>query len=126
MKIIECYKDGCPSLNFVDENNVFVGFDNYQSCCEEFGWVITENADEVADYYSLISEKDSSSYCLEDYIFNQKYIKEGRDSVTFDLIDKHKIKCNLYLTLYNYHGCYYKHGFEFVNADGRIIADGRI
>ena len=25
-------------INFVDANNVFVGFDNIQSCCEDFGW----------------------------------------------------------------------------------------
>ena len=43
MKIITCDKQYSYSINFVDENNVFVGYDLEQQCCEEADWFFTDN-----------------------------------------------------------------------------------
>ncbi len=58
MRIFE--KDG--RVNFVDNNNVLVGWDNTSSCCESFSWDLDK---------SLTSEE------LEAYSFDIDYFEEG-------------------------------------------------
>ncbi len=60
MRIFE--KDG--HVNFVDDNNVLVGWDNIASCCESFSWDLDK---------SLTSEE------LEAYSFDIDYFEEGSE-----------------------------------------------
>ncbi|MFZ9300928.1 MAG: DUF7448 domain-containing protein [Chitinophagaceae bacterium] len=121
MKIFK--KDG--KTNFVDDNNVFVGYDTEGYCCEYFGYVLTMFIpNDVDELYSDIKEE-----ILEGYNFDKKFIKNiltipglydtgGAKSFRLE-----KDKEEVFLTIYNYHNGYYSHGFEF-SCDGEIIEEG--
>lgn len=113
-------------INFVDDNNVFVGFDTEGACCEKFGYTFTMFIPEDMD--SLYSDVKES--ILEGYNFDKNFIKdlpypknyENGGAKCFRL---EKDEEEVYLTIYNYHNGYYSHGFEFVN-DEEIIEEGRL
>ncbi len=99
--------DRDSKYNFVDDNNVFVGFDSYGQCCEDFG-------------YSLrLSEPTNESEAKEDnwflptdnFQFDTDYFNSEGDWVTFRLVDA-KDGIFIFLTLYNFHNGYYSHGFS--------------
>ena len=106
-------KDG--KINFVDENNVFAGFDNSSSCCESFGWLLTR------DIPTKIENEDPRLADGNDYVFDVGYCNKSTitedldcgDSVTFKMYSKSNSSDVLYLTFFNCHNGYYGHGFEF-------------
>lgn len=120
-------------INFVDENNVFVGYDLSQSCCENANWFISEKEENVIyddkynenKYNEIVRRYDE--YNIEDYIFHTGYFKdvdcphvdEGR-MVRFKLIAENKP--DLYLHLFNAHNGYYGHGFT-MKIGGITIKD---
>ena len=105
--------------NFVDENNVFVGYDSGQSCCENFGYFFTDKMPEpdiTADKTETTIEFDQSKYVFDPSFIeriNGGSFDEGGIAI-FKLVnkDKRKKKDIIYLCLYNYHNGYYGHGFE--------------
>ncbi len=112
MKVFE--RDG--KLNFVDENNVFVGYDYTQDCCESFGYFISDKIlNDIPD-----KKENKDDFDLEDYIFDINFFKEnvvkdddGGGSILFKL---QKLwvapgAADLYLRLFNCHNGYYGHGF---------------
>lgn len=106
MKIFE--KNG--KVNFVDENNVLVGFDNQQECCECFGWSISNSEGVVYAY-----DNDKELRDFPDYYFDTEYFLEGEDFemggwVKFRLVEEDGE--DLFLMLYNSHNGFYSHGFE--------------
>jgi hypothetical protein len=118
MKIFNTKEKYSEKVNFVDENNVFVGYDTDQSCCEHADYFISDKEEnEDRDNQGILEG-------LEDYIFDTNYFKEvepkadnygscldaGR-MVRFKLVANNKP--DLYLHLYNSHNGYYGHGFEF-------------
>lgn len=120
MKIIQAEKEYYSnSINFVDEKNVFVGYDMEQSCCENANWFISNKEENQPMEGNGILDK------LDLYNFDIKYFVEveGKldeddmswlDSggmVRFKLISEGK--SDLFLHLYNSHNGYYGHGFEF-------------
>lgn len=113
MKIIECQKAYIGSTNFVDDNNVVLGWDDDQSCCELFGYAILNELLESVDNIDILTEAKEIN--IEDYNFNTSFFKEvvghfeDGGCVVFELISKRKP--NLYLYLYNSHNGYYSHGF---------------
>jgi hypothetical protein len=112
--------------NFVDDNNVFVGYDMEENCCEKFGYALTMFIPE--DMNALYSDVKES--ILEGYNFDKNFIKDLPHPEHYE---NGGAKCfrlekdgeEVYLTIYNYHNGYYSHGFEFVN-DGKIIEEGRL
>ena len=118
-------------VNFVDKNNVFLGYDTGQICCEHADWFV---ADEVAK--SLLKTKYIEN--IEDYVFDTSFfetvthVEDGdMDSswnaldegamVVFKITSKHGDK---YIHLFNCHNGYYGHGFEFKIGDEVKIAHG--
>jgi hypothetical protein len=108
VKIFE--RDG--KINFVDDNNVFVGFDYNACCCECFGYIISEK---------IYAENDENVYDLSEYHFDTKFCDtfsthrgEFDDyytrAVVFKMIAENKP--DLFLHLHNTHNGYYGHGFE--------------
>ena len=100
-------------INFVDQNNVVLGYDTEQECCETAGWFIRDETYEtVPDYYL---EDDSG---LDDWVFDPEYFQEtGIDSdegcmAIFRLVNGEKQK---FLHLFNCHNGYYSHNFVFTN-----------
>lgn len=107
------------SINFIDENDIFIGFDLRTQCCEDFGWFIKDN-ESVDD---LIQQAESSGVsCEEDYsgwLFDLNYFKSdsfdtgtitSADAVVFRLKKENKSK---YLFLFNIGNGMYAHDFFF-------------
>ena len=57
MKILEIGE----KINFIDENNVFVGYDLGQNCCENASWFIS-----LDDYCEDHPEQNFNEYAWED------------------------------------------------------------
>lgn len=111
--------------NFVDENNVFVGFDNEQNCCENFGYMVTRTP-------PVKIEEFVEDILLDDYNFDPDFIQESvlpegdldaGGSVMFKLVNRKNKSDIAYLTLYNEQNGYYSHGFEFGNG-AVIVKEG--
>lgn len=117
--------DKNDKVNFVDINNVFVGFDNYQSCCERFGWEIVR---EIPT--KNLRQVQSIDDDLESYMFDTTYYKDIGDdndselgAVAFKLVSDGKP--DLFLILYNSHNGYYSHGFN-MKMNEHLLYGGRL
>jgi hypothetical protein len=101
-------------VNFVDENNVFLGYDLSQDCCENAGYLITKTIPNKLEANDEILNTDA-------YNFDTKFQGEalmGEDldsggSRCFRLISKEDTNDHIFVTIYNSHNGYYGHGFEF-------------
>jgi hypothetical protein len=109
--------------NFVDDNNVFVGYDATQDCCESADWAIFDS-----EIYDPINSECTGESDLPDYNFDSNYFKEWNPescdeggAVLFRLTKKDAP--DKYLCLWNHQNGYYGHGFE-VKHGGTIIHDG--
>ena len=139
MKIFDSRSGWSTKTNFVDDNNVFVGYDIEQSCCEHADWFI---ADEITP--SLPDQNDGSKQPkdLPGYVFDRDFFKDISDQVTdpdysyndyvYNPLDagrmvvfrltseKGGVK---YLHIFNSHNGYYSHGFSFGEGDNIIMED---
>ena len=117
MKIFD--KDG--KINFVDENNVFLGYDMQQDCCEDADWFVSVNPDEkvYSDCYENNHDNDieKANTLLDGYSFDVNYFHEVNDDmddgghVCFKATREHSAV--LYIHIFNSQNGYYSHGFEF-------------
>ena len=131
MRVFEKGSGWNDRVNFVDDKNVFVGFNTSQCCCESFGWFLTRNKP-VADVETPDSEKlegnDFPGFNF-DTTFNEGELypdHDGGGSVTFRLANDSGEE--IFLTLYNHHNGYYGHGWEMRDGgeSGKIIEEGGI
>ena len=111
-------------VNFIDDNNVFVGYDMGQCCCEHAEWFIAESV--LTKMPTLRCNKDE----VEGYNFDIEYFQESKvldyedmdgfapDSggvAIFKLVKD--ASPDLYLHLFNCHNGYYGHGFTMKIGD---------
>ena len=120
MKIFE--RNG--KINFVDDNNVFVGFDNTQSCCEDFGWLVSRQRPATIGELSLITELYGDDFPGYQFDITYSNVNEtGYDTetsmVSFRLTNGTD---ELYVTLHNTHNGYYAHGYNMANNGTTICA----
>jgi len=117
--------DWGEKVNFIDENNVFVGYDMGQSCCEHAEWFV---ADEIKR--KMPCEKDrSNSEGLESYRFDPEFFEQptyleyedmdgnaldSGEMAVFRMTDGENEK---FLHLFNCHNGYYDHGFTMKIGD---------
>lgn len=113
------------SINFVDENNVFVGYSLEQNCCEHADWFISDQKKNTAvdenDYWVKNEIVELSSYSFDTKFFEEfkdEYCLDNVNFARFKLISENKP--DLYLHLYNCHNGYYSHGFEFKIGEDTI------
>lgn len=125
MKVFTPEDSNWHSLNFVDDNNVIVGYDYLGQCCENFGYWISPISNDKND----LSE-NSDDFDLEGYNFDPEYHKEyfggeyePNNEIEFRLVKEGQ--SDLFLVLYNYHNGYYSHGFEFKKGD-TVITEGSL
>lgn len=123
------YKEGgwASKVNFIDDNNVLVGYDNTDDCCAIGGWFISDKSDE----WLAFSFKEEALE-LKGWNFDADYFKDnglpGKDkyeeggSVQFRLVNGDQEK---FLTLYNFHNGYYARGFT-VNVGGELKNSGSV
>lgn len=107
-------RDG--KYNFIDDNNVFVGYDSWTDCCETADFLILEGPDEFASWDDAAPEVDEERllpYSFDPTYFespeNPDFLEEG-GAAQFRLVATGKP--DLYLVLYNCQNGYYGHGFE--------------
>ncbi len=121
MKIFDQTEAFPGKVNFVDKNNVCLGYDLQQDCCEYADWFISDKEEKT---YDSVDERE---FDVEDYIFDSAYFEdvdcsdldEGR-MVRFRLVNGSN---ELFIHIYNCHNGYYGHGFEFKIGD-EIKQDG--
>lgn len=113
MKIMHRKEPWDGKVNFIDENGAYVGFDYEGSCCEDFGWFLSDKKGDWVEDFKMESEElpgwtFDPSYCNES---GSAVDHEGGGQAEFRLVNGDKEK---FLTIYNHHNGYYGHGFEFV------------
>ena len=108
-------------VNFVDNNNVLVGYDMESNCCEDFGWYISQQKRNDTDDDIPVTD-DVEGYVFDPGYFEQSEIANGDCGgiVRFRLICEGKP--DLFLHLFNDHNGYYAHGFT-VSHSGVVIKD---
>lgn len=130
MKIFKDQEEWYEKVNFVDKNNVLVGYDMGQSCCEHADWFISEEIiiEGIEDYVGKEFE-------LEEYVFDKGYMNSPdlvKDEDGYSELDEGGIvvfkliadsKPDLYLHIFNSHNGYYSHGFEFKDGD-KVLRKG--
>jgi len=106
--------------NFVDANDVLVGFDNSSNCCESFGWFYSDTIPQQVQDGPAPS--DLNTYVFDTEFF-QRIDREQDDSIViFKLLSGNKV---LYLCLHNTYDTYYSHGFQ-LEVGGKILREGSI
>lgn len=110
-------------VNFVDDNDVFVGYDTGQCCCEHADWFIAGKITQ----YSYKDDYEAEAPDVEAYSFDKDFFQEVDSSdldsggmVAFKLVADGKP--DLYLHLFNAHNGYYGHGFK-VKHGGETVRD---
>jgi len=112
-------------LNIIDENNVLVGFDYRQSCCENFGYYFSTT--EPTNPLEYDEEPVDVDFAHADYVFDPSFMKEHsegeRNIAVFRLVNKEMNE--MFLVLYNHHNGYYAHGFDMIKDD-KTLFDGSL
>lgn len=120
--------------NWVDSNNVVLGYDTAQSCCEDASYlyyftqkynefVIRDlengNNDYVFDTDFCVIGEEAFNYIEHDTYTKVSDLDCG-EIVSFKLVSP--TKGDVYITLYNAHNGYYAHGFsmKLANANKNI------
>jgi hypothetical protein len=114
MRLFE--KDG--KINFVDANNVMLGYDMEASCCEFASWFILDQKKNTFETDERCARID---FDLEEYVFDPRFFENVLDKnfdeggmVIFRITNGTTEK---FLHLFNVHNGYYSHGFNF-SIDG--------
>ena len=121
-------KEWSSKVNFVDDNNVLVGYDTDQYCCEHAGWFIKDTIRLDTDESSI--EYDKASEELDGYNFDPTFFEESNAGccdglmAIFKLINEttNGVK---YLHLFNVHNGYYGHGFH-MSVDNKNLHYGTL
>ena len=125
MKIFDQEAPFADKVNFVDEDNVVLGYNMAQDCCEHAGWFIAEKP--ILDFSSDADE--GPEFDVTAYRFDTEYdvtidppasLDEG-DVEVFRLVADGKP--DLFLHIFNAHNGYYSHGFAMKRGE-EMIAEG--
>lgn len=114
-------------INFVDDNNTFVGFDFESNCCECFNyWISKVRPVFGSDEYLREIEIEGANF--PGFNFDTSFVHDPEcgdeeGAVTFRLTNEAGEE--LFLTLTNHHNGYYSHGFE-MKKDGSVIHEGSL
>ena len=109
-------------VNFVDENNVYFGYDMAGQCCEHFGWFLADETviPKTWDEYEEMSKlKTDINTDLSDFVFDTSYFNKFYCENVYDLgmvilrIVNQDHSKEKFIHVYNCHNGYYSHGFEF-------------
>lgn len=114
--------------NFVDANNVLVGWDTSQHCCEDAAWAL--HADESA----AMLEGSDVDIALLPYSFDpdstqERAITSVKEHCSYDNSVRFRLVApglpDLFLVLSNHHNGYYSHGFN-VDVGGKTVWDSQL
>lgn len=128
LKIFDRVKDFEDRCNFVDDNNVVVGYETSQKCCEYCNHYFTENFPPNVDDDVLKGDdlrRTLSDEICKDLSFDPNFFMEDNGGiahnafyVVFRLVQRSPGSPKFwYLVLYNLHNGYYGHGFDMTIGD---------
>ena len=130
MKVFEKSENGSwgNRLNFIDKNNVVVGYDYESSCCESFSYTVTnkECLHSNIDSAIIVNIDEVNS---ENLYFDTSYNVDVEDDDREVYRTVFKIlggDTELFLILENCHNGYYSHGFEMTDSDGKELFSGSL
>lgn len=130
MKIVTGPEEWREKRNFVDENNVVVGWDYEGQCCERYGYFFDERKHDRMPDYDTTDPRDPLPDDLTPYRFDPAFFEETSEGVSdagamaiFRLTAPNKP--DLFLHLYNSHNGYYSHGFT-VSVGGQQTRSGSL
>jgi hypothetical protein len=114
--------------NFVDDNNVILGYCAEQNCCERFGFKILAEGVEVADDQTDI---EAINAVIEGFEFDPAFHKvvKAVDEDSDQCVGAAEFRATriddreIVIYLFNYHNGYYSHGFYFSKGEESIMAD---
>lgn len=113
-------------INFVDENNVVVGYDFGEQCCESFGYVFVSEVPKILHFGSEQDHPDVASLEFDHskYVFDPKFFINNIPTnlkydcgyvCAFRLVSIEEP--DIFLLLYNVQNGYYSHGFDMKIGD---------
>lgn len=113
-------------VNFIDTNNVVLGYDMFQCCCEHATWSVSRNKDGSDPILTdeIASNKDIKEIDLDGYCFDPEFcelnenisVGDENNTATFRLQPAFHLRNtnhDLYVILRNVSNGYYEHGFTF-------------
>ena len=116
-------------VNFVDDNNVFVGYDMGQDCCEYADWFISDVATDKI-HSELYQPSVLCGFVFDKSYFREiehkkpespnHYLKKGK-MIVFRLVSSDG---EMFLHLFNCHNGYYSHGFEMRHDQDALRTGG--
>lgn len=119
MKIFNKGGEWSSKVNFIDENNVVLGYDTTQWCCEHAGWFIADIVKKDVDFWGNDTLNTEQIIDLPGFNFDPTFfmqidtenhsLDEGR-MVIFRVVNSSEER---FVHLFNVHNGYYGHGFEF-------------
>ena len=126
MKIFVSGESYHSKNNFVDENNVFLGYDEEDDCCSDGGWFISDKSDEWLKETFKEEAMDFPGWTFDTTYFkcpapntpNEEYSESY--AAQFRIVNGDNEK---FITLYNCHNGYYSKGFEFKVGDKVVQED---
>ena len=124
MKIFDRVDPWPWKVNFVDENNVVLGYDMRQACCEHAGWFIADRP------RKRIPESREAPGELPGWVFDPGWFANGTIAWTKDHQVRHtgalcvfrivKGESEQFIHLFNCHNGYYQHGFELKEGEAAL------
>jgi len=115
MRIFHKTESWNSKVNFVDENDRFVGFDTDQYCCEDADWFIADTPQSTTQEDAIQPEE------MAGWLFDPDFFEEVNGGefdqggmVIFRMCKGGEEK---FLHLYNCHNGYYSHGFTSGQGD---------
>lgn len=133
MKIFEKEESTWDSkVNFVDKNNVLLGYDLSQDCCEYADWFI-DNVPHLDGAIPINIQDYKSRYALSKYSFDTSYYRnisnsneydDGCGMAIFRIVYDSNPKKEKFIHLFNCHNGYYGHGFDFTVGEGDPMISG--
>lgn len=98
-------------VNFVDDNDTYIGYDTSQCCCEDAGYFIS---DSIKDYNRSEDYSQACGFDLSEYYIDRDFLIDGNGQLDGGGMVIFRLMCNkkipLYLHIYNSHNGYYSHG----------------
>jgi hypothetical protein len=113
MKIFNGDNSWVNKVNFVDENNVVLGWDMSSQCCEQYGWFFNDTIVQSENMDGDIDCNHNEPDDIENWRFDPSFRAGDGESQVFRVfhIDP-TISCK-YLHIFNFHNGYYSHGFDW-------------
>lgn len=129
MRIFDRVDPWASKVNFVDENNVMLGYDMRQACCEYAGWFIADKRHEQIPT-SIEAPAELPGWNFDPEWFERGTIEfteehESRGTGALCLFRIVKGDAEQFIHLFNCHNGFYAHGFEF-KTDEAVLQTGQL